>query len=97
MLYNIAGIVLGLCAWGAAAAALAAKKYPPAVSVASFGCALAALLCQLLELARRVRIGDLSAVMDTVTAVCLAAAVLCAGTLLLNAAAAFAAKKSAKK
>ncbi len=97
MLYNIVSILLGLSAWGIAAAALAAKKYPFAVPIVSFGCGLAALLFQLLELACRVHSGDLSAVMDTITAVCIAAAVLCAGTLLLNTAAAMAAKKSAKK
>lgn len=54
-------------------------------ALASGACCAAALLCQLLEQARRVRLGDLAAVADTAQAVCAAAGALAVLTLVLNA------------
>ena len=88
MLYNVISIFFGLLALGVPARVLLGIARPGAWGVlASGSCCAAALLGQLLETARRVRLADLAAVADTVRAVCLAAAVLAALTFVLNAAA----------
>lgn len=88
MLYNILSILLGLAAWAVPVWALLRCARPGGGKVLlSAGCCSAALLCQLLELARRVRLGDFAAVADTIRAVCIAAAVLCSMAFVLNGAA----------
>lgn len=88
MLYNIISIFFGLLALGVPARVLLGIARPGAWGVlASGSCCAAALLGQLLETARRARLGDFAAVADTAQAVCIAAAVLVMLTFVLNAAA----------
>ena len=54
----------------------------------AFGFCLLALVLQFAELTHRAEIGDISAILDTVRAITLAAATLSAGTISLNALAA---------
>ena len=77
---NISSLVLGLAAWGFGLAALRRGKS----SLVSFALCLTALVLQFAELTHRARIGDTSAILDTVGAVTLAAAVLSVGTIVLN-------------
>ena len=85
MLYNVASIFFGLLALGVPARVILGVARPGAWSVlASGSCCAAALLCQLLELARRAQLGDFAAIDDTIRAVCLAAAALAAAVLVLN-------------
>ena len=80
MYYNIASILLGLAAL--AVPLLALRR--GGGHFASFGLCMAALLCQFFELARRAALGDLSAIADTVRAVCIAAAALCLLCMAVN-------------
>jgi hypothetical protein len=77
---NVSSLLLGLTAWGFAIAGIRRRK----ISLTSFALCLTALVLQFMELTHRARIGDVSAILDTVGAVTLAAAVLSAGTVLLN-------------
>ena len=88
MLYNILSILLGLAAWAVPVWILLGRTLPGGGKVLISGfCCSAALLCQLLELARRVRLGDYAAIADTIRTVCIAAAVLCTVTFVLDLAA----------
>lgn len=80
---NVSSLLLGLAAWGFGIAGLRRSK----ISLTSFALCLLALILQFLELTHRARIGDTSAILailDTVGAVTLAAAVLSVGTMVLN-------------
>lgn len=77
---NIGSLILGLAAWCFGFAALRNRR----MSLLSFSCCVFALVLQLLELTHRARIGDISAILDTVRAITLAAITLSAGTVLLN-------------
>ena len=77
---NVSSLLLGLAAWGFAIAGLKRRR----MSLTSFALCLLALVFQFAELTHRAQIGDVSAILDTVGAVTMAAAVLSAGTLLLN-------------
>ena len=80
---NVSSLLLGLAAWGFGIAALRRRR----ISLTSFALCLLALVFQLLELTHRAQIGDTSAILailDTVGAVTMAAAVLSAGTMVLN-------------
>ena len=77
---NVSSLLLGLTAWSFAIAGIRRRK----ISLTSFALCLTALVLQFMELTHRARIGDVSAILDTVGAVTLAAAVLSAGTMLLN-------------
>ena len=79
-LLNVSSLLLGLAAWGFGIAALRRRK----ISLTSFALCLLALVLQFAELTHRAQIGDVSAILDTVQAVTMAAAVLSAGTLFLN-------------
>ena len=79
-LLNVSSLLLGLAAWGFGIAALRRGK----ISLTSFALCLLALVLQFTELTHRAQIGDVSAILDTVQAVTMAAAVLSAGTLFLN-------------
>ena len=78
---NLSSLILGLAAWGLGVMALIRRR----VSLMSFGCCLLALILQFAELTHRTAIGDISAILDTVLAITLAAATLSAGTVSLNA------------
>ena len=77
---NVSSLLLCLTAWGFAIAGIRRRK----ISLVSFALCLTALVLQFMELTHRARIGDVSAILDTVGAVTLSAAVLSAGTMLLN-------------
>lgn len=79
-LLNVSSLLLGLAAWGFGIDALRRRK----ISLTSFALCLLALVLQFAELTHRAQIGDVSAILDTVQAVTMAAAVLSAGTLFLN-------------
>ena len=77
---NVSSLLLGLTAWSFAIAGIRRRK----ISLTSFALCLTALVLQFMELTHRARIGDVSAIFDTIGAVTLSAAVLSAGTMLLN-------------
>ena len=77
---HLSSLILGLSAWAVALWGVI-RKEPRRLSC--FLCALP-LLLELYEVGNRVRMGDLSAVMDTIRAVNIAGMVLVAVTLLLN-------------
>ena len=77
---NVSSLLLGLTAWGFGIAALRRGK----ISLTSFALCLTALVFQFAELTHRAQIGDVIAILDTVQAVTMAAAVLSTITLLLN-------------
>ena len=77
---NVSSLLLGLTAWGFGIAALRRGK----ISLTSFALCLMALVFQFAELTHRAQIGDVIAILDTVGAVTMAAAVLSAGTLFFN-------------
>ena len=79
-LLNVSSLLLGLAAWGFGIAALRRRK----ISLTSFALCLLALVFQFAELTHRAQIGDVIAILDTVQAVTMAAAVLSAGTLFFN-------------
>ena len=93
-MYSIASLALGIGAWIFGVLAIAAPDVSKAYrrSALSFALCALSLLLQLLEISRRVSIGDLSAVMDTVGAIVMAAAVLISVTVILNAVAVIKAK-----
>ena len=87
-MYNLISLLLGLLSWGLGLGAV----LRPGTRWLSIGSLLScggALLVQLLEVHRRVELGDWTALMDTMDAVVLAAIVLLAVTALLNLAAYF--------
>jgi hypothetical protein len=77
---NVSSLLLGLTAWGFAIAGLKRRR----MSLTSFALCLTALVFQFAELTHRAQIGDVIAILDTVQAVTMAAAVLSTITLLLN-------------
>ena len=77
---NVSSLLLGLTAWGFGIAALRRGK----ISLTSFALCRLSLVLQFSELTHRAQIGDVIAILDTVGAVTMAAAVLSAGTLFLN-------------
>ena len=77
---NVSSLLLGLTAWGFAIAGLKRRR----MSLTSFALCLLSLVLQFAELTHRAQIGDTIAILDTVGAVTMAAAVLSAGTLFLN-------------
>lgn len=84
--YNIGSLVLGLAAWIFALLAIKNRQNKPAhfLSVGSFSACALSLLFQIFEVGNRVSKGDLSAVMDTIRAVMIAAALLVLVTVILN-------------
>lgn len=83
---NIGSLILGACAWLFAAFAISASK-PFAShrsSLISFTLCALALVLQLLEMHRRVQLGDYAAIGDTVQAVVIASVVLVSVTVILN-------------
>lgn len=78
---------LGLAAWGLGLAALLLRGKESALlyCVGSLACCAASLCAVVFELARYADIEDISAFLDTANAFRLAAGVLLAGTLALNA------------
>ncbi|MBQ8397328.1 MAG: hypothetical protein IJX53_03895 [Clostridia bacterium] len=85
---NITSLILGLIAWVIPFALLCRRqRAAPAAALASGTACACAMLLQLSEIGHRVAINDYAAIADTIGAVVLAAAVLVAVTVALNAAA----------
>lgn len=79
---NLLSLLLGICSWMLGVAAL---RYRSARCCAgSFAACAAALFAQMLYTRHLVAVRDFSAIEDTYRAVTLAAAVLLAGTAVLN-------------
>ena len=86
---NIGSVCMGMCALLLAGFAVGVRTQGRSarLSACSFCLCGLSLLLQLAEISHRVRMGDLSAVMDTIQAVLFAASVLFLLTLIVNAAA----------
>lgn len=77
---NVSSLLIGLAAWGFGIRAVRRGR----MSLASFACCILALVLQFVELTHRAQIGDVSAILDTIRAVTLAAFTLAVGTVTLN-------------
>ena len=77
---NVSSLLLGLTAWALCVRAVRRER----MSLGSFFCCLLAMVLQFAELYHRAEIGDISAILDTVWGILLAASTLAAGTLILN-------------
>ena len=83
---NIASLILGVCAWLFGGLAIGT---PNAFSshrntMVSFGLCTVSLVFQLLEVNRRVLLGDYAAIEDTIRAVVIASVALVVITIILN-------------
>ena len=83
---NIASLILGVCAWLFVGLAIGT---PNAFSshrntLVSFGLCTVSLVFQLLEVNRRVLLGDYAAIEDTIRAVVIASVALVVITIILN-------------
>ena len=83
---NVVSIILGIWAWLFAGFAIATSKTPKAHknTLVSFSFCVSSLVFQLLEIKRRVFLGDFSAIEDTIQAVIIASVVLVVVTVVLN-------------
>lgn len=81
---NVGAILLGLSSWACGAKAVGNHQRGMRWILASLLCCAAALLLQILEVAHRTAIGDMSAVMDTIGAVAGAAGILVLISAALN-------------
>ena len=83
---NLLSLATGIVAWVLGCWAIASKssRKSHGLSVASFSMCSIALVSQLLEIDRLVDINDLSAVMDTIRAVGIAAVTLVVVNVVLN-------------
>ena len=83
---NLGSLILGVAAWiiPITAISMRKKRQLNQFSIYSFSFCAAALMLQLLEVQHLVKIGDLSAIMDTIRATCIAAVVLVIVTIALN-------------
>lgn len=85
-MFNIGSLILGACAWLFGGLAI---RTPNAFSshrntLVSFGLCTVSLVFQLLEVNRRVIIGDYAAIDDTIRAVVIASVALVVITIILN-------------
>lgn len=84
MFHNLGSILLGLAAWALPLLYLMVGRRRGLFCGGSLALCALSLYLQLREVMYRTNIGDLSAVMDTINAVVLAANVLLVTTLVLN-------------
>lgn len=82
-MYNILSLTLGILSWGLGIAAVC-QKSRFLYCFGSLALCGTALVLQLLEISRRARISDFSAIQDTASAISFAAVVLLTVTILLN-------------
>ena len=96
---NVGSLLLGLAAWviGLTAVRTARRNASYKLSVLSFTACSLSLLLQLFEVANRVARDDFAAIEDTIRVVVLAACVVFAGTVFLNAAALLKRRGAAEK
>ena len=94
-MFNIGSLILGLCAWLFAILAMTACDGPTSHrnSTVSFSLCAVSLVLQLLEIHRRVLLGDYAAIADTIRAILIASAALVSVTVILNLTAIAKAKK----
>ena len=81
---NIISLVLGIGAWGVAAAAISKPAKSHISTVLSFALCAISLVVELFEISRRVNLGDYAAIEDTIRAVIIASIVLVVVTIILN-------------
>ena len=81
---NIISLVLGIGAWGVAAAAISKPAKSHISTVLSFALCAISLVVELFEISRRVNLGDYAAIEDTIRAVIIASIVLVVVTIVLN-------------
>lgn len=81
---NLGSLILGLVAWGIPLCAIGRKYRWGICCIASLSCCALSLFLQLVEVKHRVGLNDWSALMDTIDAVVLAAAVMIGGMLISN-------------
>ena len=91
MLTTLGPLLLGLGAWALGIAALAGRR--TGLCAPSFGCCAASLFLVVLYCGVQLREGDFTAIEDTWDAFSLCAAALLSGTLLLNFAAVWRARR----
>lgn len=85
--YNLGSLLLGLAAWALACPGIYRPRTIPSAGwlpCLSFSCCAVSLLLQLYEIRRRIRIGDYSAVLDTIGGITFCAATLVIVTVILN-------------
>ena len=85
-MFNLTSIILGICAWLFAGFAILTSKTAKAHknTLVSFSLCVISVIFQLLEINRRVLLGDFSAIEDTIRAIIIASVVLAMGTVILN-------------
>ena len=83
---NIGSLILGACAWLFGGLAIGTPKAYSSHrnTLVSFGLCTVSLALQLLEVNRRVLLGDYAAIEDTIRAVVIASIALVAITIILN-------------
>lgn len=82
---NIGSIIVGLAGWLVPIIGVNVnRRKSHTLSVISFSCCAIALVMQLVEIRHRVMIGDISAVMDTISAILGAEVVLVLVTIFIN-------------
>lgn len=83
---NAGSLILGVGAWFFAVLAIRAAKAPASYknTFASFGLCVTSLMFQFFEVNKRVRLGDYSAIEDTMGAVLVGSVALVSVTMILN-------------
>ena len=83
---NIGSLILGVCAWlfGGLAIGTPTTFSSHRNTLASFGLCAVSLVLQLMEINRRVLLGDYAAIEDTIRAVVIASVALVVITIILN-------------
>ena len=84
--YNAISSIAGLVAWGIPVwkITISQNRKTATASVIGFGCALLAVVFQLINIAHDIRINDVAAVIDTINGIAAIACIFCAITVLLN-------------
>lgn len=85
-MFNIGSLILGACAWLFGCLAITTPKAYSSHrnTLASFGLCAVSLVLQLMEVNRRVLLGDYAAIEDTIRTVVIASIALVVITIILN-------------
>ena len=81
---NIISLILGICAWVGAIFAIVKSANFQKSTMLSLVCCVISLLAQLIEISRRVNLGDYAAIEDTIRAIVMASVILVVVTVALN-------------
>ncbi len=86
VMYSVGSLVTGLAAWAAPIWQMTLSRSPKTAlpGFVSLGAALASLMIQFFQIAQEVQTHDLSAIEDTIHALCLVVVLFCSVTLFLN-------------